>query len=325
MTQDQIKRIVTGIKPTGDIHLGNYFGMIKPLVDLQRQGYECFAFLADYHALNQVNNPAQLRKDTQMITLAYLAAGFDTDKGKLYRQSSMPEVAALTTILNTVAPMGLLDRAHAVKDARAKGNEEILHMGTYDYPVLMTADVVLYGGTHVPVGADQVQHLEIARDIVQKYNRIYSGKLTEPQHIVQESNGTIPGIDGRKMSKSYGNTVGLFDGAEVIREKIAKVPTDTKSLQEPKSSDDIIAQLLSLVAPEHPLLAAYCAGGIGYKQMKDAVAEAITEHNAPFRVMLQQYAAGEIDPNRVLQDGAEHVRPIARQTLAEVYQQTGLV
>jgi tryptophanyl-tRNA synthetase len=322
--ETQYSRILSGVKPTGNVHLGNYVGMIRPLVDLQRQGSECFLFIADFHALNQVQNPVELRDSVTKVTLAYIAAGFDTTAGVLYRQSDVPQVATLTTILNTMAPLGLLDRAHAIKDAHARGKEELLHMGTYDYPVLMTSDIVLYRASHVPVGQDQVQHLEIARDIVQKYNRIYSGSLVEPQQIVQESLSSIPGIDGQKMSKSYGNTLGLFDTPDEIRAKIAKVVTDGKQPSEPKSTDDVLMQILSSVSPQDVFIAQYAAGGIGYKDAKDYVADALITSLQPFRDTMDAYTRGEIDLSALFSAGATRAAEIADATLADVYQQTGL-
>src|SRR5256714_5254304 len=244
-------RILSGIQPTGILHIGNYLGMMRPAIALQAQG-EAFYFIADYHALTTIDNPETLRANSRRIALDFLACGLDPDKGALFRQSNVPQVAELTWILSTVTPKALLERAHSYKDKVARGLPA--SAGLFNYPVLMAADILIYDSDLVPVGKDQKQHLEMTRDIAVKFNETFGSeadgqifKLPEPQ--IQAATQTVPGIDGQKMSKSYGNTLDIFGEEKETRKRVMSIVTDSQPVEAPKDPDSsTIFQLYSLLA-----------------------------------------------------------------------------
>ena len=218
-------RLVSGIKPTGSLHIGNYFGAMRQMLDLAGQ-YDAYIFIADLHAFNQVQDPAAMRANILDVLAAYLAIGLDPSSVTLFQQSAVPQHAELNVILNAITSMGLLERSHAYKDALANG--KVSNVGLFDYPVLMAADILLYDPEVVPVGRDQQQHLEITADLAGRFNHLFGPQFQIPKALIQEGVATIPGLDGRKMSKSYGNTIGLFEPEETLRKKVMSITTDSK-------------------------------------------------------------------------------------------------
>src|SRR3989441_4922585 len=241
-------RILSGIQPSGALHLGNYFGMMRPAIELQEKG-EPFYFIADYHSMTSLFDPAERRKNTLDVALDFLACGLDPRKSVFFKQSDVPEVVELSWLLSSVTPMGLLERAHSYKDKIAKGVSP--NHGLFAYPVLMAADILIYDSNLVPVGRDQKQHLEITRDIAIKFNQQYGQTFVIPEAQIREEVAEVPGIDGQKMSKSYGNTIEIFGDEKATRKKIMSIIMDSRTPQEPKpdAEKNLALQLLKLVAP----------------------------------------------------------------------------
>src|SRR4051812_11692358 len=241
-------RILSGIQPSGALHLGNYFGMMKPAIELQEQG-EAFYFIANYHSMTSLADPAQRRKNTLDVALDFLACGLDPKRTVFFRQSDVPEVTELTWMLSTVTPMGLLERCHSYKDKIAKGISP--NHGLFAYPVLMAADILIYDSNIVPVGRDQKQHVEVTRDIAIKFNETYGQTFVIPEPMIREDVAVVPGTDGQKMSKSYGNTIEIFGEEKALRKKVMSILTDTRSPAEPKldAEKNNAIQLLKLIAP----------------------------------------------------------------------------
>ncbi len=319
-------RILTGIQPSGIPHIGNFFGMMRQVLDLQSKG-ETFVFIADYHAMT--TNPAaeKLRENVFNLALDMLACGLDTDKNAVFfRQSDIPEVTELMWILNTVTPLGLLERAHSYKDKLAKGF--LPNTGLFTYPVLMAADILLYNSTLVPVGKDQKQHLEITRDLAIKFNLQYGEVFTLPDGFIPDKVAVVPGTDGQKMSKSYNNTIPIFGAEKAIRKAVMNVVTDCKGLEEPKDPDTCnVVALYKLFASEAEvaeMAAKYRAGNYGYGHAKQALFEKMWEYFAPMR---ERRAELEKDPGQVwkiLQTGAEKARAEAAATMDRVRRAVGL-
>ena len=318
------KRLVTGIKPTGDIHIGNYFGVMKPLIDLQNS-YEGFVFIADLHALNQVHDAALLKTLTQEIITAYLAVGLNPDKFVLFRQSEVPAHSELTVMLNSITSMGLLERAHAYKDSLAK--DKAPNVGLFDYPVLMAADILLYKADIVPVGNDQQQHVEIMTDIAQRFNHLFGPTLKITEGLISSETGIIKGLDGRKMSKSYNNVIGLFDTPEVIQKKVSTIVTDSAGPSDPKNPDTCnIFYFHQLFGGDHveDIKQRYLQGTITYKESKDILAETIIKFTQPMR---ERKAELEQRPEyiaNILEKGRVSANEVANQTLAEAKKAVGL-
>jgi tryptophanyl-tRNA synthetase len=318
------KRLVTGIRPTGDIHLGNYFAAIKPTIDLQNE-YDCYIFVADLHALNQRSDADGLNRSILEITKAYLAAGLNPERVHLFQQSALPH-PELAWMIGAQVGIGVLERAHAFKDSVANGSD--VNFGLFSYPVLMAADILMYQADVVPVGKDQQQHVEFARDWAERFNNLYGQTFTLPKAIHPEGIETVPGLDGRKMSKRYANVVGLFDTAEVLEKKIMKITTDSKLPEEPKDGGDTIAQLFSLVAtPEAAadFLAQYTAGGMGYRQAKEELLAAVLTFLKPIQERKAALDQDEQQVRDVLKRGAEAAREVATETIAKARQHLGLV
>ncbi|MHB1118391.1 MAG: tryptophan--tRNA ligase [Minisyncoccota bacterium] len=318
------KTLLSGVKPTGTVHLGNYFGAMRQFVGLQNE-YRTFIFLANYHALTSVQDGEELRKLTLDLAMDYLAIGVDPKKTTIFLQSDVPEVTELAWIFNTITTVPYLMRAHAYKDAEAKNKE--VNVGLFDYPILMAADILMYNADVVPVGLDQKQHIEIARDTAQKFNRIFGETFTVPEPMITEEVKTVPGTDGRKMSKSYGNVIGLFASDEEIKKAVMSIPTDSKGVDEPK--DPATCKVFAF----HELLQAdnleevrkrYLEGGIGYKESKEILIDNLRAFIAPLRSRREEIAR---DPEMVLQilrDGAEVARAQAKKMMEEVREKTGL-
>lgn len=322
-----MQTILSGIKPTGDhVHLGNYFGAMKQYVDLQqRDDSERLYFIANYHALTTMRSADDLKQNSWNILREYLAAGIDTDKSSIFIQSDIPEHTELAWILNCLAPVGLLERAHAYKDALAKGKEA--NMGLFDYPVLMAADILIYQSHLVPVGRDQKQHIEIARDLAEKFNHYYGDTFVLPEPLIIEQVENIPGIDGEKMSKSYNNTVSPFSDNKDMEKKIMAIKTDSLGVDEPKSlENNTILTLLRLVADEHTIAHVenkFRTGGMGYGEAKKILLAKIQEYFGPMQKRYQEITDQELQA--AVKAGAQKACTIARTTLALVRQRVGLI
>lgn len=319
--------LITGIKPTGTVHLGNYFGAMRQFVNMQNSGnYNPFVFIANYHALTSVADKELLKKLSFDIALDYLAIGLDPKKVTIFLQSDVPEVTELAWIFNTITTVPYLSRAHAFKDAEAKNKE--VNVGLFDYPILMAADILMYNADLVPVGFDQKQHIEIARDTAQKFNRIFGETFSIPEPIIFEDTKIVPGTDGRKMSKSYGNIIPLFGADEEIRKAVMSIPTDSKGVEEVK--DPALCKVFALhelfpSAATEDLRARYLAGGVGYKESKDLLVEKIIAFIEPMRVRREEFAREPEVVLSILREGGERAREVAKKTMKEVREKVGLI
>jgi tryptophanyl-tRNA synthetase len=319
-----MKTILTGIQPSGALHLGNYFGAIQPAVELAKQGQAVY-FIADYHALTSISNAEELRRFTFDAAAAFLACGLDPAKTILFRQSDVPQVHELAWMLSVVTPMGLLERAHSYKDKIAQGAEP--SHGLFAYPVLMAADILLYNSDLVPVGKDQKQHLEMARDIAQKFNDRFGPVFKLPEPIIGEATAILPGIDGRKMSKSYGNTIPLFGEGNAIKKPVMAIKTDSTPMEQAKQIEGtVLGQLMQAVNSEkYERFKVYgAAPGIGYGDLKKDLLAAIQERFAPFREKYEHYQKNPAELEAVLQDGAKRARELATPVIAAARKATGL-
>ncbi len=319
------KRSLTGLKPTGNLHLGNYLGALKPALELSKS-YDCIYFIADLHSLTQNRDPEALVVQTLDQVATWLAMGLDTDTHTLFRQSDVPSVTELTWYLSCVTGHGLLEKAHAFKDAVAKGVE--VTMGTFSYPVLMAADILLYDTDIVPVGKDQKQHVEMARDMAGSLNASYGELLKLPEPLIQEEVMTIPGLDGRKMSKSYNNEVPLFCDEKSLRKKLMSLKTDSTGLEEPKTLDGStvgeLFNLFSTKAQYDDLAARLAKGGMGWGHAKDELFVVINDHVKEMRDRYNEYRKDEALLRRELAKGAEKAQAVASQTIARVRHAVGL-
>ncbi|MCL2411949.1 MAG: tryptophan--tRNA ligase [Treponema sp.] len=316
---------LTGIKPTGELHIGNYFGAIKPALDLANE-YNAHYFIADYHGLNTMKDPEELRATTKHVAAGWLAAGLDPEKVIFYRQSSIPEIFELTVMLMAFTSKGLMNRAHAYKDATAKNSEKGedtdagINMGLFTYPVLMAADIILFDSDVVPVGKDQVQHIEMAADIAQSINANYGqAVLKTPQAVIQEKVAVVPGMDGRKMSKSYGNVIPLFAPENVLKKTIMHITTNSQSVEEPKDPNaSQIFQLYKLFADDNEqsaLANRYREGGMGWGEAKTELFRVVNRCLSPMRERYEAIMEDTPSLEKILQKGAEKARPIAAATL----------
>ncbi len=325
MAENTEKRALSGITPSGTLHLGNYFGMMKPAIEMQYE-YECFYFIADYHALTQLPEREDLQQRAFRIAVDFLACGLDPARTTFFRQSDVPEVLELTWMLNCLTPVGLLERCHSYKDKVEKGLPA--NHGLLTYPVLMSSDILIYQSNVVPVGKDQKQHLEITRDLATRFNHQYGEILTMPEARIRESVAAVPGIDGRKMSKSYDNTIELFDSEKQMRKRIMEIVTDSTPLDEPKDPETCnVFALYKLFASEEEveqMREQYMAGGFGYGHAKKALFEKCREYFRPFREKHEYYLNHPQAVEDILQDGARHARAVARQTVDEVRKAVGI-
>lgn len=319
------KRSLTGLKPTGNLHLGNYLGALKPALELSKS-YDCIYFIADLHSLTQNRDPEALVSQTLDQVATWLAMGLDTDTHTLFRQSDVPSVTELTWYLSCVTGHGLLEKAHAYKDAVAKGLE--VNLGTFSYPVLMAADILLYDTDIVPVGKDQKQHVEMARDMAGSLNATYGELLKLPEPLIQEEVMTIPGLDGRKMSKSYNNEVPLFCDEKSLRKKLMSLKTDSTGLEEPKTlAGTSLGELFALFATKaqyDDLAARLAQGGMGWGHAKDELFVVINDHVKEMRDRYNEYRKDEPLLRRELAKGAEKAEAVASQTIARVRHAVGL-
>lgn len=319
-------RILSGIQPSGSLHLGNYFGMMKPALELQEQG-EAFYFIADYHSMTSLYDAGQRRANSLDVALDFLACGLDPKRTVFFKQSDIPEVPELTWILGTVTPMGLLERCHSYKDKLAKGIS--FNFGLFAYPVLMAADILIYDSNVVPVGQDQKQHVEVTRDIAIKFNEQYGQTFILPEPRIRAEVAKVPGLDGEKMSKSYGNTIEIFGEEKATRKKVMGIKMDSRTPEEPKPDADqnLAIQLLKLVAPpatSQDFEDRLRAGGLGYGDLKKALFEHYWTYFAPARARRAELEANLDYVRQVLADGAAKARAKATEVLARAKRACGL-
>jgi tryptophanyl-tRNA synthetase len=318
-------RILTGIQPSGSIHIGNFFGAIRRMVELQDES-EMFFCLVDLHAMTSVREPDRLREYVRGLAIDTLSCGIDPERTVFWRQSDVPMVTELTWILSTVTPMGLLERAHAYKDKVAKGISA--NHGLFAYPVLQAADILLYDAQRVPVGRDQKQHLEITRDIASKLNEAYGDVLVVPEPEIQEATAIVPGIDGQKMSKSYGNTIEMFADEKALRKQVMGIVTDSSAVEDPKDPDvSTIVALYRLVAPPSDVAqmeAEFRAGGVGYGEFKKRLLGAILDTFAPMRARRAELLRDPGQVDEILALGARRAQAAADLVMARVRTAVGL-
>jgi len=319
-------RILSGIQPSGTLHLGNYFGMMKPALELQHQG-EAYYFIADYHSMTSLFDPEERRRNTLGVALDFLACGLDPERTVFFRQSDVPEVTELTWLLSSVTPMGLLERCHSYKDKIAKSIPA--SHGLFAYPVLMASDILIYDSNIVPVGQDQKQHVEVTRDIAIKFNETYGDTFVIPEPQIRKDTAKVPGIDGEKMSKSYGNTIDIFGEEKALRKRIMSIVMDSRTPAEPKPDADqnLAIQLMKLVAPasvatefEQRLR----AGGLGYGDLKKALFEQYWNHFAQARTRREELDHNLDFVHQVLRVGAVRARAVARTVLDRARKNSGL-
>lgn len=329
MSQQAIKkRSLSGIKSTGIPHLGNYMGMIRPAIELQ-DSFEAFYFVADLHALTTVRDPELMRRSTHIITAYFLTFGLDPTRSAFFRQSDIPEVTELTWMLSCVTHMGLLERAHSYKAAKDLGREKEINHGVFTYPVLMAADILIYDSDVVPVGKDQIQHVELCRDMAVKFNTAFNQDLLKlPEYIVREDVATVPGTDGRKMSKSYGNIIEPLLPSKKLRKQLMTIQTSSTPMEEPMSTEDCnVFALYKLFASEDEqaqMAQDYQRSDFGYGHAKQALFEKMDAHFAPYR---DRYEALINDPDYledILAQGAQRVLPTVQEVMGRVREATGL-
>jgi tryptophanyl-tRNA synthetase len=328
------KIALTGIKPTGILHIGNYFGAIKPALELA-ESYDARYFIADYHALNMIKDPAALSANIREVAAGWLAAGLDPEKVIFYRQSSIPETFELTTILMAFTSKGLMNRAHAYKATVQDNTEKSadpdagVNMGLFTYPVLMAADILLFDSDVVPVGKDQVQHVEMAQDIAEALNFNYKKDLlTVPQALVRESVAVVPGLDGRKMSKSYGNTIPLFTPEKQLRKLIMRIVTNSQGVDEPKDPDSsqifLLYKLFATVEEQTALAKRYREGGMGWGEAKEELFRVVNRELSPLRGRFEAIMADKPRLDAILESGAQRARPIAAATVNRLRKAAGI-
>ena len=318
-------RVLSGIQPTARFHWGNYFGAIRQYIDLQSED-AAFYFIANLHALTTVRDPEALRQNTRDAAIDLLALGLDPDHAVLFVQSDVPEVVELTWLLMTGAPMGLLERCHAYKDKKAKGIAA--DAGLFTYPVLMAADILAYDADCVPVGEDQGQHLEVCRDLAGSFNHTFGETFVVPKAKFVKAAGKVPGTDGEKMSKSYDNTLEIFEDPKALRKKIMRITTDSRPMEDPKEPEgDHLFQLFSLVADDaarEEMASLYRKGGFGYGEVKKALADAADSYFAEARARREELEAKPERITEILADGASQARKKAAEVLARAQTACGI-
>ncbi|PVE41656.1 tryptophan--tRNA ligase [Limnohabitans planktonicus] len=334
MTSQPRTRVLTGITTTGTPHLGNYVGAIRPTVQASRNAHnDGFYFLADYHALIKCDEPARIQRSTLEIAASWIASGLDTEKVTFYRQSDIPEIPELTWLLTCVTGKGLLNRAHAYKASVDKNHEAgkdtdaDVTAGLFMYPVLMGADILMFKAHKVPVGRDQIQHIEMARDMASSFNHLYGEHFVLPEAVIEESVALLPGLDGRKMSKSYDNTIALFAPAATMRKQIAAIVTDSKAPGEPKATEgSALFQIYQAFASaeETATLAQAYADGIGWGDAKQVLFERIDREVAPMREQYQSLINNPAQLDKILLAGAEKARQLATPFMRELRHAVGL-
>ncbi len=318
-------RILSGIQPSGRLHVGNFFGMMEPSIRLQEEG-EAFYFIADYHSLTTVQDPKALKENVSNVAIDFLACGLDPNKAVFFKQSDVPEVTELSWLLSTVTPMGFLNRCHSYKDKTERGLEAT--HGLFAYPVLMAADILIYDSNVVPVGDDQKQHLEVTRDIATKFNNLYGDVFVIPEPKIRKDKARVPGLDGQKMSKSYGNILEIFGTEKTTRKKIMSIMTDSTPVEDPKDpSDSIILDLFGLVASDQQLEEMkdnFLQGGVGYGDFKKRLFEAFWEYFEPMRARRKELCEDPQYIENILKEGATRAREVASATLKKARHSCGI-
>jgi tryptophanyl-tRNA synthetase len=318
-------RILSGIQPSGRLHIGNYYGALRQHIALQEDN-EAFYFMASLHALTTVQDPKELHQLTIDVALDYLTLGLDPNKAVLFKQQDVPEVTELTWMLSCVCPMGLLERAHSYKDKVAQGL--LPNHGLFSYPVLMAADILIYHSDVVPVGQDQKQHIEIARDLASKFNNQFGDILKLPDAYILESTAVVPGVDGRKMSKSYGNEIGIFEEGKSLKKKVMSIVTDSTPVEEPKdpsaSTPFLLLALMADPAETAEWEERYRRGGMGYGDVKKRVLQLLDQTFGPYRDRRRELAADHAYVEDVLADGGRKARAVAHGVMELCREATGL-
>ena len=320
-------RILTGIQPSGQLHIGNYFGAMKPMIEMMnKKDYEIFCFIADYHALTSLHNAKELKENIKNCILDWMACGLDPEKIHFYVQSDLPEVQELSWLLHSVCPMGLLQRSVAYRDKIENGVDA--NSALFTYPVLMAADILIMNSEIVPVGKDQKQHIEIARDLAQKFNAEFAETFVLPEEKISEDLAVVPGTDGKKMSKSYGNTIPLFDDESKIKKKVMSIVTDSKGVDEKKDPGTCnvfaLYKLVSTASEQEELAQKYKAGGMGYGDAKKILLEAIKKYFSPMwekRKSLESQVGLMKDVREL---GIKKARPIAKKVLEKARKAVGI-
>jgi tryptophanyl-tRNA synthetase len=328
--------VLTGIKPTGEPHLGHWIGAIEPALEMAREpDVEPYFFMADYHALTTTHDPEELEEMTYRVAAAWLALGLDLDEMLFYRQSDVPEIFELTWVLSCFTSKGLMNRAHAYKDAVAdnlehgRDEDEGIDMGLYTYPVLMAADILIFEADEVPVGGDQIQHVEIARDVAGRFNHTYDTDFfTLPEHVVPEGRGAVPGVDGRKMSNSYDNYIPLFADSDDLKDHCMAIETDSTPIEEPMETDDCnVFQIYQLFADDDQIEQMrdnYQSSDFGYGHAKLALFELLDDRLEEPRERFNELMADTSKLDRILEDGAEQARSMARPFVDELRRIVGI-
>ena len=324
------KRILTGITTTGTPHIGNYLGAIKPALELAKNYDESFYFLADYHAIIKNSKNIEVSESVKNVALAWLASGLDPNKSFFYRQSDIPEILELSWILNCVTAKGLMNRSHAYKSATSLNTDDEdkgITMGLFSYPVLMAADILMFNATHVPVGADQIQHIEMTRDIAGRFNHLYKKTFILPEAIIQSSKETVPGTDGQKMSKSYGNIIPLLSSEKQLKKSIAKIITNSLEPGDPKDySNCTVFALYKYFASKQMIeeLKDDYINGIGWGDAKNKLFEIVNKDIEPVRNRYEELLNDKDLINDLLSDGAKKVRPIAKEMIDSIKSSIGI-
>lgn len=322
-----MKRILSGVQPSGKPHIGNYLGAIRQHIEMQKD-YECFLFIADLHALTTVRDAELMRKQSYELAVAYLALGLDPNKTAFFKQSALPEHSELCWIFDCITKMPFIERAHAWKDAQAKGKKEVT-VGLFNYPVLMSADILLYQPDLVPVGKDQKQHVEIARDIATNFNQTFGETFKLPDAFIKEDVAVVPGTDGQKMSKSYGNTIDLFGTDAELKKQVMGIITDSTPLEEPKNPETCnVFKLYKLFADKkeiQELAAKYKAGGMGYGDAKKTLLSKLMEYFADARTKYNELLPKKDYVYGILEDGAKRAKKVAANTLETAKKKIGYI
>ena len=324
------KRILTGITTTGTPHIGNYLGAIKPSLNLAKESIESFFFLADYHALIKTNDSQSIKASVNDVALAWLSSGLDTKSSFFYRQSDIKEITELNWILTCVTAKGLMNRAHAYKSASAENKtdeDKGINMGLFSYPILMATDILIFNSTHVPVGPDQLQHLEMTRDIANRFNHLYKKIFNVPEAIIQDDGKVVPGLDGRKMSKSYNNIIPLLSDEKTLKKSIAKIVTNSLEPGEPKDIDGCnvfnLYSHFSTTSEQNDFASEY-ADGISWGDAKNKLFESINKELSPIRETYNKLSQDKGLVNDLLDTGASKVRPLAAEMLGEIRELVGI-
>ena len=324
------KRILTGITTTGTPHIGNYLGAIKPALELAKEYDESFYFLADYHAIIKNSKSIEITDSVKNVALAWLASGLNPNKSFFYRQSDVPEILELSWVLNCVTAKGLMNRSHAYKAATTLNKDDEdkgITMGLFSYPILMAADILMFNATHVPVGADQIQHIEMTRDIAGRFNHLYKKTFILPEAIIQSTNETVPGIDGQKMSKSYGNIIPLLSTKKQLKKSIAKIVTNSLEPGDPKDPSNCTVFALYKYFASKPMVDELCDDykkGISWGDAKNKLFEVVNNEITPIRESYEKLQEDKDFINDLLSDGSNKVRPIAKELLDSIRSSVGI-